>query len=98
MRINKVENGRVEISMDATDLVSLCNFIYEAKKANGDKLNPGQRELHAQLLTARDLCQYGHVDGFTLRHIVMEKYRANPDPNTEMGRLYTQLKKEAGDK
>lgn len=96
MRINKVEDKQVEVSLDADELVSLSNFIYEAQKQNGDSLRPKDRELYAQIMTARDLCQYGHVDGFTLRHIVMEKYKANPAPNTEMGRMFTEIIEKAG--
>lgn len=97
MRINEVKDRHVTISLDASELVSLCNFIYEAKKLNGDNLKPYERELNAQLMTARDLCQYGHVDGFTLRHIVIEKHKANPNPKTEMGRLFEYAKEKAGE-
>lgn len=96
MRINKVEDKHVEVSLDADELVSLSNFIYEVQKQNGDDLRPKDRELYAQIMTARDLCQYGHVDGFTLRHIVMEKYKAgNQSPNTEIGRMFAKMIDEA---
>lgn len=96
MRINQIKEGEANISLDASELVSLCNFIYNAKKI-ADDLCPRERELHAQLLTARDLCQYGHVDNFTLRRIVMEKHKANPDPNTEIGKLFEYAKGKAGE-
>lgn len=98
MRIDRIENCQVQVSMDADELVLLCNAIYESQRANHDDLKPKERELYAQLMTARDLCQYGHVDGFTLRHIVMEKYKANPEKG-EMARLrdqFVKMDKEGG--
>lgn len=90
MRINSIEDKCVQVSMDADELVSLSNMIYEAQQMKNDDLKPKERELYAQIMTARDLCQYGHVDGFTLRHIVMEKYKASPEKG-EMARLREQF-------
>ena len=56
------------------ELVLLCNTMYYAEKAGVDEV---KRELfhkvYADLIIAKDLCQYGHIDDFDFKLIVNER-------------------------
>ena len=67
------ENVTVELSSD--DLVMICNALYLHSKVY-DLRSKGQKtidhflQLYSDMMMARDLCQYGHIDNFCLRNVV----------------------------
>ncbi len=100
MRINSIQAKEANITISSDELVLLNNLMYFYEK-NLKTIEPDHRdpnplfhETYAQVLTAKDLTQYGHVDSFTLRHIVIHKLKANPD--CDLKRLGINMK-EKGD-
>lgn len=62
------EKRNVIVELEADDLVMICNALYsqlEEKKNREPFL-----QLYSDMMMARDLCQYGHVDDFCLHNIV----------------------------
>lgn len=66
--------GQVTMTLDKDELVMLCNIMYHAANTGEDET---KRELfhkvYADLITAKDLCQYGHIDNFSLGCIMRER-------------------------
>ena len=62
------ENQKAIVELTADDLVIICNALYaqSGKKKNNDYF----MQLYSNMMMARDLCQYGHVDNFCLHNIV----------------------------
>lgn len=62
------ENREVIVELSADDLVIICNALYaqSSEKKDTDYF----MELYSNMMMARDLCQYGHVDNFCLHNIV----------------------------
>lgn len=62
------ENREVIVELSADDLVIICNALYaqSSEKKDTDYF----MELYSNMMMARDLCQYGHVDDFCLHNIV----------------------------
>ena len=56
-----------------------------------DKSDPTKRfhELSTQVVTARDICQYGHMDDFSFGSALWHKYKASTNPE---GYLYETCK------
>lgn len=59
------EDKEVVVTLDADELVRLCNVLYAQEKYD-DNLH---YTLYGNLMMARDLCQYGHIDGFCFERI-----------------------------
>lgn len=82
MRINRVEDKKVDVTLDADELVKISNVMYfyeqNCKKVEEKKPDGKFHKLNAEIILARDLCQYGGLDGFSLRHIVRHHMEANP--------------------
>lgn len=64
--ISKKEK-EVVVSLTIDELIKLCNVLYGAKE---EEKNDTYRKLLSQLMVARDVCQYGHIDDFCLTQIV----------------------------
>lgn len=64
MNISK-EDKEVVLTLNADELVRLCNVLYAQEKYD-DNLH---HKLYGDLMIARDLCQYGHIDGFCFERI-----------------------------
>lgn len=64
LSISKTEN-EVVVRLNADELVRLCNVLYGQEKYK-DNLH---YKLYGNLMLARDLCQYGHIDGFCFEKI-----------------------------
>lgn len=84
MRINEIRKKEVNVMLNADELVLLGNALYFYEKHHSidkDCGRPGQtfHELNAQIVTARDLCQYGHLDSHSLGCIMRHKVAASPD-------------------
>lgn len=65
--ISKV-NREVTVKLTADDLVIIGNALYaqSGEKKNNDYF----MQLYSDIMMARDLCQYGHVDNFCFQNIV----------------------------
>lgn len=59
---------KVVVELNSDDLINICNALY----AVFDKEKGRSRflQLYSDLMMARDLCQYGHLDDFSLQSIV----------------------------
>ena len=73
LSISKKENEAV-IRLDSTELVTLCNVLYQATK--DDNTNVTVYQLYGNLMIARDLSQYGHIDGFCFDNIAKCREKA----------------------
>lgn len=62
------EKGEVLVKLSENDLVAICNALYRQTEEQKNKENIMQ--LYSDMMIARDLCQYGHIDDFCLRNIV----------------------------
>lgn len=57
----------VVLSLSADELIKICNAMFSVEEKNrGENFY----KLNSDLVLARDLCQYGHIDNFTLSSIV----------------------------
>lgn len=77
------EKREVTVRLDADELVMLGNIMHLASKhtnqaeSSDTKSTNTHKEklasLYADIILARDLCQYGHLDNFSLSHIVRNR-------------------------
>lgn len=63
------KDREVLVTLSADELVKLCNILHETDNSK-DEL---QQQLHSELIIARDLCQYGHLDNFSLKCIIQHR-------------------------
>lgn len=70
------EKREVTVCLNADELVILGNIMHlasthatQTKPSNTEKM----ASLYADIILARDLCQYGHLDNFSLSHIVRNR-------------------------
>lgn len=61
----------VTVELSADDLIIICNALYAKSKEERD--NDYFMQLYSDMMMARDLCQYGHVDDFCLHNIVKSR-------------------------
>ena len=54
------------MELTADDLVLICNAMYAQRN---DKSKENFLRLYSDMMIARDLCQYGHLDNFALHTI-----------------------------
>lgn len=73
LSISKDKNESL-IRLDSTELVALCNVLYQATKNNN--ANATVYQLYGNLMIARDLSQYGHIDGFCFDNIAKCREKA----------------------
>ena len=88
MRINAVRNNEVDITLNADELCQISKFMYSYEEnADTDKLKGKSgaifHELYAQIVIARDLCQYGHLDNVSLLNA--SKHRISACPENRLG-------------
>lgn len=62
------EQKKVIVELSADDLITICNALYSQREEEKDSAIFLQ--LYSDMMMARDLCQYGHVDNFCLHNIV----------------------------
>ncbi|CUQ07029.1 Uncharacterised protein [Anaerostipes hadrus] len=69
MHIEKIEHDNcVETKLDAEEVICLCEVLYGAYYDNED--NPVFSKLYSELIIARDICLYGHLDDFAIANVV----------------------------
>lgn len=70
------EKREVTVCLNADELVMLGNIMH-LTSTHANQKNPSNTEklasLYADIILARDLCQYGHLDNFSLSSIVRNR-------------------------
>ena len=66
------EKKKVTVELSSDELVLLCNWMYYTDRQDNLNNQFGY-ELYADMMAIRDLCQYGHIDGFCFGQ--MQKYK-----------------------
>ena len=61
------KDREVTVTLSADELVKICNLLYST--ADNEK-NDLYYNLYSEMMIARDMCQYGHIDNFCLENIV----------------------------
>ena len=61
------KDREVTVTLSADELVKICNLLYST--ADNEK-NDLYYKLYSEMMIARDMCQYGHIDNFCLANIV----------------------------
>lgn len=98
MRINEVRDRKVDVTLDADELVLMGNIMHfyekniQAQEPDSREPNAKFHEMNASVIIARDLCQYGNLDTFSIKHMVRHKIAANP--GTGLAKFCEALKKE----
>ena len=59
------EKGEVLVRLSKDNLVVICNALYRQTEEQENIL-----QLYSDMMMARDLCQYGHIDDVCLQNIV----------------------------
>ena len=74
LNISKADK-EVVVTLSSDELVELSNVLYNAPE--GDK-NKSYYKLYGEIMLARDLSQYGHIDKFCFEQIAecREKFKA----------------------
>lgn len=62
------KNKETVVKLSADDLTIICNALY-AQLPESQK-NERLLQLYGDMMIARDLCQYGHIDNFCLQNVV----------------------------
>ena len=59
------EKGEVLVRLSKDDLVGIYNALYRQTEEQENIL-----QLYSDMMMARDLCQYGHIDDVCLQNVV----------------------------
>lgn len=62
------EKREVMVELTADDLIIICNALYA--QSGEERNNNYFMQLYSDMMMAKDLCQYGHVDDFCLHNII----------------------------
>ncbi len=84
--ISKMDH-KVTIELSADELIRICNIFYMTKEKKDDLYY----QLYSELAIAMEMCQYGHLDNFSLSCIVKARNRCSD------GLTYGILSKEQAD-
>lgn len=87
MRINEIKDGEVNVTLTSGELVDISNMLYEEEQKG--TLKPRMYGLAAQVATARDLSQYGHLDAFSLTSIFRYGLLSGNIPNKKGWKRYS---------
>ena len=66
LSISKKDNEAI-VRLSSDELVKLSNVLYHAPDSDRNKLF---YKLYGEVMIARDLSQYGHIDGFCFEKII----------------------------
>lgn len=71
MQIKEIKKGNCAlVSLDSEEIKILTNIMSILKEQQNEIENPLYQKLQSDLIFARDLCLYGHIDDFSLAEIV----------------------------
>lgn len=72
MNVRNITKGKdVLITLSIDDIKKLCNILYNVDNREKDN---SYWQLYSDMMIARDLCEYGHIDNFCLEQV--EKARS----------------------
>lgn len=74
--ISKKEK-EVVVTLSADELVKICNIFHGATAEKEKEPNDLYHTLYSELMIARELCQYGHIDNFAMSQIIECRNRCN---------------------
>lgn len=88
MRINAIRDKSADVTLDAGELVCLGNVLYFYEKhylecEGASPAGPVFHHVAKQIVTARDLCQYGNMDGHSMAIAAAHELAAHPDGQLE---------------
>ena len=61
------KDKEVVVTLSSDELVKLSNVLYHAPDEDKNNL---YYQLNSEIIIARDMCQYGHIDNFSLAKII----------------------------
>ena len=61
------EKSEAVVKLNSDELVALCNVLYQATKV--ENVRAIVYQLYSNMMIARDLSQYGHIDAFCYEKI-----------------------------
>ena len=64
------EKSEAVIRLNSSELVEMCNVLYKAQNDDKKKIF---YQIYGNMMMARDLSQYGHIDDFCFGKIAMCK-------------------------
>lgn len=71
MNVRNITKGKdVLITLSIDDIKTLCNILYNVD----NRKDNSYWQLYSDMMIARDLCEYGHIDNFCLEQV--EKARS----------------------
>lgn len=72
MVIQNVDKSKKEVTviLDSDELVKICNCMY---KAHSDNQKGIYHQLYSEMIVARELSQYGHIDNWALSKVVEQR-------------------------
>lgn len=76
MNINSISNdtGKVTLTLNIEELKNLANIMFATDDKHKDQK---YHKLYSDIILARDLCQYGHLDESSLSFIVQHRNESN---------------------
>lgn len=74
MRINQIRNREVDVTLTSDELVAINNMLYE--RSEKEPLKSTMHSFAAEVITAMNLCQYGHLDSFAVTQIFKHQMKA----------------------
>lgn len=81
MKIDKIENKKVQATLNADELAFISELISVVEQASqktseAPKLTTMQHLFASEVIIARELSQYGHLDEYALKQILLHKRAA----------------------
>ena len=72
MNIQSIDKSKKEVTvvLDSDELVKICNCLY---KADSDNQKGIYHQLYSEMIVARELSQYGHIDNWALSKVVEQR-------------------------
>ena len=74
------KDREVTVTLSSDELVKICNVFYNAETNRNDLFY----QLYSDMMVARNLSQYGHIDSFCLRKIVECRNKCVTDKRGEI--------------
>ena len=65
------KDKKVNVVLSSDELVKLCDILHSTEDRHSNDL---YYKLYGEMMIARDLCQYGHIDGFCFDQIIKCRY------------------------
>lgn len=67
MNVKNITKGKdVLVALSIDDIKTLCNALYNTDNKEKDN---SYWKLYSDMMIARDLCEYGHIDNFCLEQV-----------------------------